>query len=377
MGLFLHAVGSVTPTESAADRSLLHCEGLNNQSYFCESGHCCGASQCCSYYYELWWFWLVWAIIFILSCCCVCHHRRTKHRLQQQQRQHEINLIAYHEAHNYPSVPFYFRFLPNYLLPDYEEVVNRPPTPPPPYSALHTGPSSVVTSPLAPEQQEGHCPEGQSAAAAPVLDSLCCRPGSEEPQPTPIDFRPKPDNKPPQTEQDSAVIRASDVLGRDGLTGREKGSGSDDESCKDPLLKDLGLSEGGAEDKERLPGSRRRRFTGDSGIEVCVCSTRGSTGCVGAGGTEQEGKELRELESLLSREVDEEEEQDEEEPSDFCDSCGHRASVGMEEEPAPTGPERRAGRGSSASSQSPVSLLLHTISEQEGPAHGASTEPQG
>lgn len=53
-------------------------------------------------------FWMVWAIIFILSCCCVCHHRRTKHRLQQQQRQHEINLIAYREAHNYPAVPLYY-----------------------------------------------------------------------------------------------------------------------------------------------------------------------------------------------------------------------------------------------------------------------------
>lgn len=51
---------------------------------------------------------MVWAIIFILSCCCVCHHRRAKHRLQQQQRQHEINLIAYREAHNYPAVPLYF-----------------------------------------------------------------------------------------------------------------------------------------------------------------------------------------------------------------------------------------------------------------------------
>ena len=85
MGLFLHVVGSVTPTESAADGSLLYCEGVNNQSYICESGHCCGESQCCSYYYEHWWFWLVWAIIFILSCCCVCHHRRTKHRLQATQ----------------------------------------------------------------------------------------------------------------------------------------------------------------------------------------------------------------------------------------------------------------------------------------------------
>lgn len=54
-------------------------------------------------------FWLVWTIIIILSCCCVCHHRRTKHRLQAQQRQHEINLIAYREAHNYSALPFYFR----------------------------------------------------------------------------------------------------------------------------------------------------------------------------------------------------------------------------------------------------------------------------
>ncbi|XP_076585698.1 WW domain binding protein 1-like b [Chaetodon auriga] len=388
MGLFLHAVGSVTPTESAAERSLLHCEGINNQSYICESGHCCGESQCCSYYYELWWFWLVWAIIFILSCCCVCHHRRTKHRLQQQQRQHEINLIAYREAHNYPSVPFYFRFLPNYLLPDYEEVVNRPPTPPPPYSALHTGPTSVASSPLATEQQEGHCPTIQPAPVPPVSDSLCCRPSIEEPQPPTLDFRPKPDNKPTQTTQDSDVILLSDGLNREGLTNQEKRSGNGDDSCKDPLLKDL--SEGCTEDKDRLPNGRRRRFTGDSGIEVCVCGMRGSSGFSGAGGTGQEGKELRELESLLGRERDKEEEEaeEEEEGGDFCDSCGHRASFSVEEEQALGGPERRPARGpagppqpahqvGSASLHPPVCLLLHTINEQEGPHHSTSTEPQG
>uniref|UniRef100_A0A8C4IJM4 WW domain binding protein 1-like b n=1 Tax=Dicentrarchus labrax TaxID=13489 RepID=A0A8C4IJM4_DICLA len=342
---------------------LLHCEGVNNQSYICESGHCCGESQCCSYYYELWWFWLVWAIIFILSCCCVCHHRRTKHRLQQQQRQHEINLIAYREAHNYPSVPFYFRFLPNYLLPDYEEVVNRPPTPPPPYSALHTGPSSVASSPLAPEQQEGHCPTIQPTPMPPVSDSLCCRPSIEEPQPPTLDFRPKPDNKPMQTSQDSGVILLSDGLNREGLTSQEKRSGSADDSCKDLSgLKDL--SEGCAEDKDRLPNGRRRRFTGDSGIEVCVCGTRGNDG------------------------GEEEEEEEEEEAGDFCDSCGHRASFSVEEEQALGGLERRVARGPSGLPQPahqigsallhpPVCLLLHTINEQEGPHHSTSTEPQG
>ncbi|XP_034095153.1 WW domain binding protein 1-like b [Gymnodraco acuticeps] len=382
MGLFLHAVGSVTPTESAADRSLLHCEGVNNQSYVCESGHCCGESLCCSYYYELWWFWLVWAIIFILSCCCVCHHRRTKQRLQQQQRQHEINLIAYREAHNYPSVPFFFRFLPNYLLPDYEEVVNRPPTPPPPYSALHTGPSSVATSPLAPDQQEGHCPNIQPTPVPPVSDSLC-RPGTEEPQPPTLDLRPKPDNKP----QESGVILLSDGL-REGLSSPDKRSGGAEDCCKDPLLKER--TEGPAEDKDRFLNGRRRRFTGDSGIEVCVCGSRGSSGFSGAGGTGQEGKELRELEGLLGHEgVDEEqggeeEEEEEEEAGDFCDSCGNRVSFSVEEEQAPGEPERRVAPGppqpanqTSGAAPHPPVCLLHTINEQEGPHLGPSTEPQG
>lgn len=60
----------------------------------------------------------MWTIIIILSCCCVCHHRRTKHRLQAQQRQHEINLIAYREAHNYSAPPFYFRTYLTLLCPE-------------------------------------------------------------------------------------------------------------------------------------------------------------------------------------------------------------------------------------------------------------------
>lgn len=35
-------------------QQVLHCEGVNNKSYVCETGHCCGESQCCSYYYEIW-----------------------------------------------------------------------------------------------------------------------------------------------------------------------------------------------------------------------------------------------------------------------------------------------------------------------------------
>uniref|UniRef100_A0A3Q3EYW2 WW domain binding protein 1-like b n=1 Tax=Labrus bergylta TaxID=56723 RepID=A0A3Q3EYW2_9LABR len=318
-GMFLLSdkIGRCNVVELTSLEHLLHCDGVNNQTYICESGHCCGESQCCSYYYELWWFWLVWAIIFILCCCCVCHHRRTKHRLQQQQRQHEINLIAYREAHNYPSVPFYFSKC-------YDECVS---------------PEVVAFSPCG-----------------------CA-------------------------SQDTGRNLLSDGVSREGFTSQEKRSGSGDDTCKDPLLKDL--SEGCAEDKDRLPIGRKRRFTGDSGIEVCVCGTRGSNSFSGAGGTGQEGKELRELESLLGREGDDGgEAEGEEEAGDFCDSCGHRASFGVEEEQVLCGPERRGARGpsvppqpvhqiGSAALHPPVCLLLHTINEQEGPHHSTSTEPQG
>lgn len=267
---------------------------------------------------------------------------------------------------------FSLGFLPNYLLPDYEEVVNRPPTPPPPYTALHTGPSSVASSPVASEQQEGHCPTIQDTPVPPVSESLCCRSSTEEPQPTTLDFGPKPI----QTPQDSGMI----VLNDEGLTSQEKISR--DDSGKDPLLKDL--SDSCAEDKDRLPNGRRRRFTGDSGIEVCVCSTRGSSGFSGAGGPAQDGKELRELASLLGCEGDEE---DREEVGDFCDSCIHQASFSVEEEQVLGGLERRFARSPSGSPQPaqqigssslhpPVCLLLHTINEQEGPQHSISTEPQ-
>lgn len=237
----------------------------------------------------------------------------------------------------------------------------------------------MATSPLASEQQEGHCPTIQDTPAPPVSDSLCCRSNTDEPQPATLDFRPKPDNKPIQTPQDSSMILLSDGLNGEGLSNHEKRSG--DDSCKDPLLKDL--SESCTEDKDRLPVGRRRRFTGDSGIEVCVCSTHGNSGCSGAGGTGQDGKELRELESLLGCEGD-----DEEEVGDFCDSCVHRASFSMEEEQVLGGLERRVARGQSGPPQlahqigssplhPPVCLLLHTINEQEGPHHSTGTEPQG
>ncbi|XP_064173528.1 WW domain binding protein 1-like a isoform X2 [Anguilla rostrata] len=285
----------------------LLCHGVNNQTYICESGHCCGESQCCSYYYELWWFWLVWTIIIILSCCCICHHRRTKHRLQQQQRQHEINLIAYREAHNYSSLPFYFRFLPNYLLPAYEEVVNRPPTPPPPYSALQTGQTGGA-SPVPAEPEDGLHPAQTPAPSPPACDPHPPRPGTEEPAP------PGGDKAPQDGSQEAPAVGPPD--------------------CKEPLR------DWGPEEKERA-GGRHRRFTGDSGIEVCVC------------GRAPDGPELKELEGLLG-------------PADFCEGCAAVAG-GDPERGRPPSPESTPPPPAEPHPRPPVCLLLHTINEQEGP----------
>lgn len=279
--------------------------------------------------------------------------------------------VSYSDSNLYPLPSPPSGFLPNYLLPDYEEVVNRPPTPPPPYSALQTGPSSVASSPMTTDQQDGHCPVIQTNPVPPVSDTLCSRPSMEEPHTPTIGYR----HKPPQTAQEGGVLQ--DGLTMEGPTSQEKRGGGGGDSCKDPPLKDLGGSEGSAEDKERLPSGRMRRFTGDSGIEVCVCGVRGNSGCSGGGGVGQEGKEL---ESLLRHEG-------EEEAGDFCDSCGHRAPSGAEDEQAPGELERRVACGPSgapqpaqqtpASLHTPVCLFLHTINEQEGPHHGSSTEPQG
>ncbi|XP_028830850.1 WW domain binding protein 1-like b [Denticeps clupeoides] len=343
MGLFLYVVGTLRPTEATVDENVLLCEGANNQSYVCEWGHCCGESQCCSYYYELWWFWLVWAIIFILSCCCVCHHRRTKHRLQQQRRQHEINLIAYREAHNYSAVPFYFRFLPNFLLPDYEEAVTRPPSPPPPYSASHTGPVTIASA-LTPEQPDCHCPATQNTLVTPEADPVDSGPGPQDPLQH-VDYRQKP-----LELCGSGILNMEEV--RDGLEKR----GTVGDFRKDPVLRDRL-----PEDKERSHGARRRRFTGDSGIEVCICG-RGH----GGGRRFSDLRDPRELEGLLGGDDEdddgEEEHNSQDESAEFCESCGQRSPADEEQYPMAT--ERRAEPG--ASPHSPVCLLLHTISEQEG-----------
>ncbi|XP_015722696.1 WW domain binding protein 1-like isoform X2 [Coturnix japonica] len=337
--------------EPAQDKET--CMGVNNQSYICETGHCCGQSQCCNYYYELWWFWLVWTIIIILSCCCVCHHRRTKHRLQAQQRQHEINLIAYREAHNYSALPFYFRFLPNYLLPPYEEVVNRPPTPPPPYSALHqqcvpAGSSSTIPDTprnLQPAQSSLAAPSGNNSST----DSTGS-PGLGDPEPSSAVLVERAVAK-MQSVEPGGTSTGAELVER---TGPEK-----DTECKEELLKGYStesLEQSGAipDAKDKTPG-RQRRFTGDSGIEVCVCN-RG-----------HHDDDLKELDGLINDALDG--------PMDFCDSCSGRPHGDEEEGLFNATEEQHREHSHHHLPRQPVCVLLNTINEQDSPNSRTNSSP--
>ncbi|XP_077205694.1 WW domain binding protein 1-like isoform X1 [Paroedura picta] len=340
--------GLPASVELAQDKET--CIGINNQSYTCETGHCCGQSQCCNYYYELWWFWLVWTIIIILSCCCVCHHRRAKHRLQAQQRQHEINLIAYREAHNYSTLPFYFRFLPNYLLPPYEEVVNRPPTPPPPYSALHqqcippgSGSAAADMRNLQPAQTGSLTAVGSNNGS---LDSAASSSMGGLESSTPLVER----SPTKETSGEPSGAGLGEMADQVSCSDKEP-------ECKEGLLKDynsesLDQNSAFSDAKDKTPG-RHRRFTGDSGIEICICNQDHHDG------------DLKELDGFLD-----------DGPMDFCDSCNRRPLHGDEEDgPFSASDEQPQEHSHPPLPRQPVCLLLNTINEQDSPNTHANTSP--
>lgn len=131
-------------------------------------------------------------------------------------------------------------FLPTYLLPAYEEVVDRPATPPPPYTPLQP-----ATSPTDPPE-ESPCPH-------------------------------------------SAIFVSSDA---------------DAVLCATPEATQTHLHSAYNPNKDSTPG-RYRRFTGDSGIEVC------------------DGQELWDQHGFLERE-EEIEERGVGQMEDPCDGCGPR-----------------------------------------------------
>ncbi|XP_029372348.1 WW domain-binding protein 1 [Echeneis naucrates] len=200
------------------------CFGVNNEQYRCEMGYCCGETECCTYYYELWWFWLVWTLIIMLSCCCAYRHRRVKMRLQQEQRQREISLMAYQGASSsfISPPPLNLRFWNDCKLPDYEEVVGHPPTPPPPYSENPPEPAPAL--PPQPRQPDIVSVPQPLAEADHGADSQAS-------------------GSPSQQEAVSMQVQAQCLEGEIAIPPEE--------------------------DEELI--TRRRHVTGDSGIEVCVC----------------------------------------------------------------------------------------------------------
>ncbi|KAM7392836.1 hypothetical protein PAMA_007780 [Pampus argenteus] len=209
------------------------CFGVNNEQYRCEMGYCCGETECCTYYYELWWFWLVWTLIIMLSCCCAYRHRRVKMRLQQEQRQREISLMAYQGASSsfISPPPLNLRFWNDCKLPDYEEVVGHPPTPPPPYSE-----NPPETTPALPPQ-----------VSQPDVVSVLQPPPEAEPRLEAL-------SSPSDQEAVSMTIQAQCLA---------------EENVEAPLMAAAAVEEEEEEDEELV--TRRRHVTGDSGIEVCVC----------------------------------------------------------------------------------------------------------
>ncbi|KAG8010724.1 WW domain-binding protein 1 [Nibea albiflora] len=205
------------------------CFGVNNEQYRCEMGYCCGETECCTYYYELWWFWLVWTLIIMLSCCCAYRHRRVKMRLQQEQRQREISLMAYQGASSsfISPPPLNLRFWNDCKLPDYEEVVGHPPTPPPPYS--ENPPETQAPLPQVSQPDAATVPQ-PLAEADPSLNSQATGSSSDQ-------------------EAVSMPIQAQCLA---------------EENAQAPLMP-------AEEEEDEELVTRRRHVTGDSGIEVCVC----------------------------------------------------------------------------------------------------------
>lgn len=146
-------------------------------------------------------------------------------RLQQEQRQREISLMAYQGASSsfISPPPLNLRFWNDCKLPDYEEVVGHPPTPPPPYSE---NPPETVPAPSAQVSQ-------------PDTANVPPPPAEEEPQASGSSPGQSAASMPAQAEENvEAPLMAQ---------------GDNDEE----------------EDEELI--TRRRHVTGDSGIEVCVC----------------------------------------------------------------------------------------------------------
>ncbi|XP_040275409.1 WW domain-binding protein 1 [Bufo bufo] len=251
-----------------------HCPGVNNKSYVCESGHCCGETGCCTYYYELWWFWLLWTVLILLSCCCAYRHRRAKLRLQHQQRQREINLIAYHRACHYPPSMLDLRVLSSFKLPAYEEVAYRPTTPPPPYSSVLAQLGLPSSSPPPPSDPPSFSASSDHSSSC-SCTSGCMLSGSSSFSVQVTDETGTSDGRSwdhtPEEEEEEEEVQGA--CGQERSLHKQTAFSSyvdfyDSHQCWD-------IEEEEDEEEEHY---RHRRLTGDSGIEVCLCQVEEEDG---------------------------------------------------------------------------------------------------
>lgn len=188
--------------------------------------------------------------------------------------------------------------------------MNRPPTPPPPYSALHqqcvppgNGNAAPDTRNLQPAQTGSLSGAGSNngnvdSTASPSIGD--------------------PESSTPLVEQ--STTKATSGNPRNSNSGAELEEMTDNISCpdknsecKEELLKDYNSESSDhnsafSDAKDKTPG-RHRRFTGDSGIEICICNQG------------HNDSDLKELDGFID-----------DGPMDFCDSCSGRPPHGDEEE---------------------------------------------
>lgn len=182
-------------------------------------------------------------------------------------------------------------------------MTNHPLTPPPPYSNLNAGPPACTNN----DQEEAQCPSRQATPVPTVSTALCSSPDI-------VELENSRENQNRDNGKDGETMLKQDM--------DHKGQ----EQCVEVPK----------EKTDELVG-RRRHFTGDSGIEVCLCSGR------------TESHRPRVLEELLRNE-------DDGSLMEFCDDCGARDDKddeqGAELDASPPPPPLH-----------PLCLSLHTINE--------------
>lgn len=229
--------------------------------------------------------------------------------------------------------------MPNYLLPPYEEVVNRPPTPPPPYTVLHQQCAAACSSSGTADAVRNTQNSQTSSPAAASCSTR--RPSSvvdAEPSTACLE---RVANKPNGHEFNDPACGAELDEMADQVSFLDKESKELLKDYSSDSFDQSGLLDG----KDKTPG-RHRRFTGDSGIEVCLCN-RGHH------------DDFKELDGLFD-----------DTGENFCDTCNSCDARPHRDE------EEGIFEHCDSNDHQPLSLL-NTINEQDSPNSHNSSSSRG